>query len=149
MPIFDDPGKAMRNIEQELLDEQARETAESGEEGANYAVDFDRTAYADEETDEACFVEDTGKKPKWSWRCWLPRSGGGFDGGAEARRAVRTHPLRADAPGQRVRGADGLAVRPLPGWGNGSADGGSGHPADKPGICRNSAGRFILAGTDL
>ena len=35
MPIFDDPGKAMRNIEQELLDEQARETAESGEEGAN------------------------------------------------------------------------------------------------------------------
>ncbi len=64
MPIFDDPGKAMRNIEQELLDEQARETAESGEEGANYAVDFDRTAYADEETDEACFVEDTGKKPK-------------------------------------------------------------------------------------
>lgn len=64
MPIFDDPGKAMRNIEQELLDEQARETAESGEEGANYAVDFDRTAYADEETDEACFAEETGKKPK-------------------------------------------------------------------------------------
>ena len=27
-------------------------------------MDFDRTAYADEETDEACFVEDTGKKPK-------------------------------------------------------------------------------------
>ena len=72
MPIFDNPGKAMRHIEQELLDAASEEAgegeAESGLEAppVNYAVDFDRTAYADEETDErdVCYAPDSRKTPK-------------------------------------------------------------------------------------
>lgn len=66
MPIFDDPGKAMRHIEQELLD-VASEDAEAGLDTppVNYAVDFDRTAFADEETDErdVCCASDRRKTP--------------------------------------------------------------------------------------
>ena len=64
MPIFDDPGKTMRHIEQELLDEPKEDAEDPSP--VNYAVDFDRTAFADEETDDddACYVEDNRGKPK-------------------------------------------------------------------------------------
>lgn len=61
MPIFDDPGKALRRMEEELLAEENSGEPEDGEDTpVNYAVDFHRMAYADEELDDAdvCYLED-------------------------------------------------------------------------------------------
>ncbi|MGM9550143.1 MAG: hypothetical protein ACI3V5_09910 [Faecousia sp.] len=82
MPIFDDPGKALRRLEEELLeDDEYGEASEEeweadfddgyeeedfpiltrrGSRPVNYAVDYDRTVYDDEETDDgsAYYEED-------------------------------------------------------------------------------------------
>ena len=70
MPMFDDPGKALRKLEEELLAEEADLEEECdeyededtpvirnhangyGTRPVNYAVDFDRMAYADEDIDD-------------------------------------------------------------------------------------------------
>lgn len=71
MRFFDDPGKALQQMEDELLEEDWEEDEEDVDEDGedfqiltrrssrpvNYAVDFDRTVY-DEETDDAYYAED-------------------------------------------------------------------------------------------
>ena len=72
MRFFDDPGKALQQMEDELLEEDWEEDEEDVDEDGedfqiltrrssrpvNYAVDFDRTVYDDEETDDAYYAED-------------------------------------------------------------------------------------------
>jgi len=70
MRFFDDPGKALQQMEDELLEEDwdEEDVDEDGEDfpvltrrdsrPTNYAVDFDRTVYDDEETDDAYYAED-------------------------------------------------------------------------------------------
>ena len=72
MRFFDDPGKALQQMGDELLEEDWEEDEEDvdgdGEDfpvltrrdsrPTNYAVDFDRTVYDDEETDDAYYAED-------------------------------------------------------------------------------------------
>ena len=70
MRFFDDPGKALQQMEDELLEEDwgEEDVDEDGEDfpvltrrssrPVNYAVDFDRTVYDDEETDDAYYAED-------------------------------------------------------------------------------------------
>ena len=72
MRFFDDPGKALQQMEDELLEEAWEEDDEDVDEDGedfqiltrhdrrpvNYAVDFDRTVYDDEETDDAYYAED-------------------------------------------------------------------------------------------
>ena len=71
MRFFDDPGKALQQMEDELLEEEWEEEYEEddsdedfpiltrhGSRPVNYAVDFDRTVYDDEETDDAYYKED-------------------------------------------------------------------------------------------
>ena len=83
MHIFDHPGRELRRLEEDLLTEQNQQTSDNDmdfEEGdntpilrrrertpGNYAPDFSRTVYDDEETDEddMCCVEDhSGRKPE-------------------------------------------------------------------------------------
>lgn len=143
--FFDDPGKALQQMEDELLEEDWEEDEEDvdgdGEDfpvltrrdsrPTNYAVDFDRTVYDDEETDDAYYAEDyiadrkSRKKQRkkgsgglvllllGNWPVSPASSGGGQMAGAEDRRALRPHSFRADAPWQRLRGADRMAVRAL------------------------------------
>ena len=56
MRFFDDPGKALQQMEDELLEEDVDEDGEDfpvltrrDSRPVNYAVDFDRTVYDDEE----------------------------------------------------------------------------------------------------
>lgn len=70
MRFFDDPGKALQQMEDELLEEDWDEEDVDGDDEdyqiltrrsshpVNYAVDFDRTVYDDEETDDAYYAED-------------------------------------------------------------------------------------------
>ena len=70
MRFFDDPGKALQQMEDELLEEDwdEEDVDEDGEDfpvltrrdsrPTNYAVDFDCTVYDDEETDDAYYAED-------------------------------------------------------------------------------------------
>ena len=70
MRFFDDPGKALQQMEDELLEEDWDEEDVDGDDEdfqiltrrdrrpTNYAVDFDRTVYDDEETDDAYYAED-------------------------------------------------------------------------------------------
>lgn len=70
MRFFDDPGKALQQMEDELLEEDWDEEDVDGDgedfqvlthrssRPTNYAVDFDRTVYDDEETDDAYYAED-------------------------------------------------------------------------------------------
>ena len=67
MRFFDDPGKALQQMEDELLeadwdeedvDEDFQILTRHGSRPTNYAVDFDRTVYDDEETDDAYYAED-------------------------------------------------------------------------------------------
>ena len=71
MRFFDDPGKALQQMEDELLEEEWEEEYEEddsdedfpiltrhGSRPVNYAVDFDRTVYDDEESDSAYYAED-------------------------------------------------------------------------------------------
>ena len=72
MRFFDDPGKALQQMEDELLEEDWEEDEEDMDEDGedfpvltrrdsrptNYAVDSDRTVYDDEETDDAYYAED-------------------------------------------------------------------------------------------
>ena len=70
MRFFDDPGKALKQVEYDLVEEDwdEEDVDEDGEDfpvltrrhslPVNYAVDFDRTVYDDEETDDAYYAED-------------------------------------------------------------------------------------------
>ena len=80
MSFFDDPGKSLRHMEDELLEDEDQAAWEEWEEDqeedfadsdedipirprrhsgpVNYAVDFDRTVYDDEESDSAYYAED-------------------------------------------------------------------------------------------
>ena len=70
MRFFDDPGKALQQMEDELLEEDWDEEDVDGDDEdfqiltrrssrpVNYAVDFDRTVYDNEETDDAYYAED-------------------------------------------------------------------------------------------
>ncbi len=70
MRFFDDPGKALQQMEDELLEEDWDEEDVDGDDEdfqiltrrssrpVNYAVDFDRTVYDGEETDDAYYAED-------------------------------------------------------------------------------------------
>lgn len=66
MRFFDDPGKALQQMEDELLEEDWDEEdvddfpvlTRRDSRPTNYAVDFDRTVYDDEETDDAYYAED-------------------------------------------------------------------------------------------
>lgn len=77
MPFFDNPGKSLRHMEDELLEDEDQaaweqwedeEYEDSGDDfpiltrqnarPVNYAVDFDRTVYDDEEEDSAYYAED-------------------------------------------------------------------------------------------
>ena len=72
MRFFDDPGKALQQMEDELLEEDWKKTKKMwtgmartfqiltrrDSRPTNYAVDFDRTVYDDEETDDAYYAED-------------------------------------------------------------------------------------------
>lgn len=70
MRFFDDPGKALQQMEDELLEEDWDEEDVDGDDEdfpvlnrrdsrpTNYAVDFDRTVYDNEETDDAYYAED-------------------------------------------------------------------------------------------
>lgn len=69
MRFFDDPGKALQQMEDELLEEDWKEDVDEDDEDfqiltrrdsrpVNYAVDFDRTVYDDEETGDAYYAED-------------------------------------------------------------------------------------------
>ena len=82
MPIFDHPGRQLRQLEEELLagqDEQTPDDDTDFDEGEeedtpilrrrgsgprNYAPDFSRTVFDDEETDEedVCYAEDRSRR---------------------------------------------------------------------------------------
>lgn len=110
MRFFDDPGKALQQMEDELLEEDwdEEDVDEDGKDfpvltrrdsrPTNYAVDFDRTVYDDEETDDAYYAEDyiadrksrksSGRKVPAVWCCcslgnWpvSPASSGGGSNG--------------------------------------------------------------------
>ena len=64
------------------------------------------------------------------------------------RGALRPHPLRQDALGQRVRRIDELSQRQKPRGKLDPADGGSGHPAHQDGVRPDPSGGSAVVGLD-